>query len=91
MQRCHKQMQDLEQNLDKQRKASAEKVKMAKMKLQNLQDEVIGEEKAPPMSKKLQRVIHEAKVMEVKANAAEVAEEEPKWRKKIRRRTWMPS
>ena len=90
MQRCHKQMQDLEQNLDKQRKASAEKVKMAKMKLQNLQDEVIGEEKAP-MSKKLQRVIHEAKVMEVKANAAEVAEEEPKWRKKIRRRTWMPS
>ena len=55
-------MQDLEQNLDKQHQASAEKVKMAKMKLQNLQDEVIGEEKAL-LSKKLerQRVINAAK------------------------------
>jgi len=56
-------------------KVSNEKVNKAKMKLQKLQEEVIGEEEALGTKKlELQRVLREAKDMESRAKTQEAAE-----------------
>eukprot|EP00435_Cladocopium_sp_Y103_P058345 s1128_g20.t1 len=77
VEKSQQKMQELELSLEKQREVSNERVNKAKMKLQKLQEEVIGEEEALGTKKlELQRVLREAKDMESKAKMAEAAEAE---------------